>query len=127
MTTRIAFTDSSHTSLDVASSWRREVPSSIVEIQTEPEIFQFTSKSMQTGICTDVTQVEVSSKLAGRAVVDILSRLKKQTSPEEWRSRILEGRVTVNEEVVTNATCPVLEDALIEFIDTTKHANVCEH
>jgi hypothetical protein len=87
-------------------------------------MFEFTSTSVQTGIRTEATQVEVSSKLAGRALVDILSRIKKSTPAEEWGRRILEGRVTVDHEVVSDTTFPVLEDALIEFIDTTKHANV---
>ena len=125
MTTKISFSDGDHISQTITSSWRGKAKSAEFQCQTEPDLYEFGESEMQSGIETSVVQVEVSSKLAGMGLCDVLSKLKKAVPHLEWSARITSGNVTVDGEVITDPAFRVEEDFFIEYVDYKKDASVC--
>jgi hypothetical protein len=124
MTTKISFSDGEHVSQTISSSWRGKAKSAEFQCQTEPDLYEFGETEVQSGIETSVVQVEVSSKLSGMGLCDMLTKLKKAVPQPEWANRITSGKVTVDGEVITDPAFKVEEDFFIEYVDYKKDASV---
>ena len=118
------FSDGDHISVDVPSIWRVVAESKSIECQTSPELYQFEEAEMQTGPSTNVMQAEVSSKFAGKTLLQFLSKTKKYIPAEDWEERIRNGTITVDMEVIIDPDFVVDEDFFIEYVDYRKDVMV---
>ena len=83
-------------SISISSSWRNSAPSKEMETQTAPELYEFIEKEMQSGKYTSLQQYSVSSKSAGKSLLEYLVKKSARWNGEQYLQLILDGKVTID-------------------------------
>lgn len=122
MRAKVNFTDSSISSETIKSTWKKNTnPNFMITIgcQTSKTLYDYKENETQSGKYTDIIQNQVLDENKGITLLDHFMKVnikKQKRSMEQWKASILDGRVTVDCETMTDPTMKVDTEYFIEYV-----------
>ena len=120
MAARTAFSTVRGSGLEIASSWRGERSVDSSATQTAASLFETSESEVQSGLRTEVEQLQVPASLSGLTLLAFLER--RGRSRVDWSAAVEQGRVTVDCEVTTAPDRLLEQDFFVELVDCRRDA-----